>query len=316
MLRYGWRAYALPVLTVVTVVALTRMGTAPRSHAAAQSHAASQRAHQPAANPPVGVTAPTTTPGVSASSAGTSAKQGNAAKQGDAGTLLASDALPAGAKYTTAGLGTFRILTGTSPVVGSGNVQRYSIDIEDGVTGINTAQYAALVQQVLSDHRSWVGRNGVALQRVDSGRIDFHVTLTSSMTVRQLCGYDLKIETSCYAAAGTVAGNAVNRVVLNDARWVRGDVVYGGDQAAYRIYMINHEDGHALGHMHSHSCLADGLAPVMMQQTIGLKSAVTGQMCRANPWPYPPGVADAPGAEQADTAQNAPIPTMTAAHTH
>ena len=174
VLRYGWRAYALPVLTVVTVVALTRMGTSPRSHTAAQSnaarHTASQPAQQPAANPPVGATVPTTTPGVTASSAGALAKQGNAAKQGDAGTLLASDALPAGAKYTTAGLGMFQIVKGTGPVVGSGNVQRYSIDIEDGVTGINTAQYAALVQQVLSDHRSWVGRNGVALQRVDSGR--------------------------------------------------------------------------------------------------------------------------------------------------
>ena len=40
----------------------------------------------------------------------------------------------------------------------------------------------------------------------------------------------------------------MNRVVLNDARWVRGDAAYVGDLDAYRIYMINHEDGHALGH--------------------------------------------------------------------
>ena len=40
------------------------------------------------------------------------------------------------------------------------------------------------------------------LQRVDSGPVDFHVTLTSSMTVRNFCGYDIPIETSCYAPAG------------------------------------------------------------------------------------------------------------------
>ena len=77
-----------------------------------------------------------------------------------------------------------------------------------------------------------------------------------------------------------------------------------GDLNAYRIYMINHEDGHALGHQHAHQCLPGGLAPAMMQQTFGLRSAATGQLCEANPWPYPPGAKGAPGAEQPDTAQN------------
>ena len=47
-----------------------------------------------------------------------------------------------------------------------------------------------------------------------------------------------------------------------------------------------------------------GLAPAMMQQSFGLRSAVTKQICEANPWPYPTGVAGAPGAEQADTSKN------------
>jgi hypothetical protein len=98
-------------------------------------------------------------------------------------------------------------------------------------------------------------------------------------------------------------GSNVNRVVLNDSRWVRGDAAYIGDLDAYRDYMVNHETGHALGHQHAHDCLADGLAPAMMQQTIGLKST-TGQFCQANPWPYPPGASDAPGAEAPDTTNN------------
>ncbi len=215
---------------------------------------------------------------------------------GAAQEALASDALPPGAAYTEQGAGTFSVLPGTGPVVGSGTVHRYSIEVENGVTGVDTAAFAATVTSVLSDPRSWTGRGGVALQRVDAGPLDFRVSLTSAMTVRTLCGYDQKIETSCY-------DHDQGRVVLNVARWVRGDVAYLGDLDLYRVYMVNHEDGHALGHQHSHECLTGGLAPVMMQQTIGLKS-VTGQMCQANAWPYPPGATDAPGQEEPDTPAN------------
>jgi hypothetical protein len=91
--------------------------------------------------------------------------------------------------------------------------------------------------------------------------------------------------------------------VLNDSRWVRGDAAYIADLASYRTYMINHETGHAIGHLHAHECLAGGLAPVMMQQTIGLLTT-SGQICQANPWPFPPGATDAPGAEAPDTQIN------------
>jgi hypothetical protein len=161
--------------------------------------------------------------------------------------------------------------------------------------------FQKLVVQTLSDPRSWSG-HGVAVQRVDSGPIAFHVSLVSSMTVRNLCGYTIKVETSCYAPSGPTSN--VNRVVFNVARWVRGSTAYVGDLAAYRVYMINHEDGHAMGHLHAHQCLPGGLAPVMMQQTFGLRSAASGKMCGANPWPYPPGATGLPGAEQPDTAHN------------
>jgi hypothetical protein len=99
------------------------------------------------------------------------------------------------------------------------------------------------------------------------------------------------VETSCYAPASD------SRVVLNVARWTRGAKAYAGDLATYRLYAVNHEVGHALGHNHSHECLAGGLAPVMMQQTIGTKTA-SGKICQPNPWPYPKGVRDAPGPEE------------------
>jgi hypothetical protein len=280
--RYGWRAYALPILVIVTIAAL--MTTTEVRKQVAKS-VGGGGAHNPA--PPV------------ASSSITLKKDAPGGNIND--TVLKAAALPAGASYPIQGDGTFRILKGTSPAVGQGHLYRYSVEVENGISGVDLTQFQNLVVSTLSDQRSWSG-HGVAVERVDSGPIDFHVSLVSSMTVRNLCGYTVHVETSCYAPAS--AASDVNRVVFNVARWVRGSTAYVGDLAAYRIYMINHEDGHAMGHIHAHQCLPGGLAPVMMQQTFGLRSAATGQMCEANPWPYPTGANGAPGAEQPDTPAN------------
>jgi hypothetical protein len=291
--RHGWRAYALPVLIVVTVVACVTAGPSNKKVAATSgAPSASTRVSGPKAVAP-----PTAT--------GDHALKTDAPAAGALNDVLQSDALPAGGAYTITGAKTFSVLPGTGPVVGTGRLKHYSIDVENGITGIDLTAFAATVQSALSDPRSWTGGTGsaaVSLQRVDSGPIDFHVTLTSSMTVRVLCGYDIPIETSCYAPKGQ-GGSPVNRVVLNVARWVRGDAAYIADIDAYREYMTNHETGHALGHQHAHACLPGGLAPAMMQQTIGLKTA-SGAICQANPWPYPPGAAGAPGAEAPDTPLN------------
>jgi hypothetical protein len=278
--RYGWRAYALPVLVVVTVATL--LTTTTSTH----------RASGPPARPSAGPGSP------SASGPGTTELKSDQAGANSQTEALASDALPPGAPYTVRGQGTFRVLPGSTPVVGAGTLHRYTVDVENGVAGVDLDGFARLVDKVLDDPRSWT-HSGVALQRVDSGPADFHVTLVSSMTVRALCGFELKIETSCWSPDHGA------RVVENVARWVRGDVAYIGDLDAYHEYMTNHESGHALGHIHSHVCLSNGLAPVMMQQTIGLRS-VGGKICQANPWPYPPGAIDAPGVEAADTPRNNP----------
>jgi hypothetical protein len=274
--RYGWRAYALPALTVITALALFG-GNSPKVRAAIGGNQPSSRTSQQT---------PTSPPNAASSSQ---------LKIDDPGANSVKQALPAlqlppGPVYTNQGSGTFRVLPGSSAVIGKGQLRRFDIQVENGVQGVDEKQFATVVMQALGDRRSWTATGQVALQRVSSGPVSFHVSLSSAMTVRALCGYSLPVETSCYDGGDS-------RVVLNVARWVRGAKIYASDLATYRIYAVNHEVGHALGHNHAHGCLADGLAPVMMQQTIGTRTA-SGQICEANPWPFPPGATDAPGAEQ------------------
>ena len=279
--RYGWRAYALPLLAVVSVLAIFNAGAHRDRNAAGDGvQTAAGLLSTLATTPSVRTRPPTATSQAPGRKAGTSAPKRS----------VSPLALPPGPQYVTAGTGTFTIVPGTSGVIGKGQLYRFTIEVEDGVTGVDPKAFAVSVMSSLSDHRSWTGTGVDALQRVDSGPVDFRVSLVSSMSVRNLCGYSLPVETSCYDG-----GQA--RVVLNVARWVRGARVYAGDLATYRIYAVNHEVGHALGHNHSHSCLKNGMAPAMMQQTIGATTA-TGQVCKPNPWPYPIGATDAPGAEQ------------------
>ena len=277
--RYGWRAYALPVLIVVTVAALMTTHEVARRQAAGGTQHSAGTAGDQSAPPVAGDQIPL--------------KNDNPGDHVD-NTVLKAAALPSGTPYAKHGDGTFKVLNGSSPVVGAGRLYRYSIEVEHGVDQVDLAKFQQTVTQALADKRSWSG-HGVALKRVDSGPIDFRVSLTSSMTVRSLCGYTVHVETSCFIDG---------RVVLNDSRWARGSAAYIGDVTSYRQYMVNHEVGHALGHQHAHQCLPGGLAPAMMQQTFGLRSAATGAMCQANPWPYPSGAKGAPGAEQPDTPQN------------
>src|SRR5699024_8939092 len=124
---------------------------------------------------------------------------------------------------------------------------------------------------------------------------DFRVSLTSPMTVREHCGYDIELESSCY-------NSATGRVYLNLARWVRGARPFQGDIGSYRQYLVNHEVGHAVGYPDHEPCPEDGaLAPIMMQQTFGVDNGDIFSLdpegvvpdnddtCRYNAWPYPDG---------------------------
>ena len=162
--------------------------------------------------------------------------------------------------------GKLLVSPGRSKVSGSGSPTRFIVEVEEGIK-VDPRDFAEDVERVLFDRRSWPG----ALQRISHGTAAFRVTLASPDKTDELC--------APLPTGGVFSCYMNGRSVLNSWRWNNGADSYGKDLARYRVYMINHEVGHALGHGHA-SCTGSGqAAPVMMQQTKGVGA------CRPNPWP-------------------------------
>lgn len=219
---------------------------------------------------------------------------------GHVAAAITAGALPAGPDFAVTGPGTWHVVPGTGPMLGTGaQHSTYSIEVEDGIqTPEQDQAFAAAVDATLADPRSWIGGGTFSLTRIDTGDPDIRISLTSQMTVRGSCGWDVPLEASCFSGwAG--------RVYLNDARWIRGAMSFNGDLTAYRSYAVNHEVGHALGMSHQ-ACPGQGaLAPVMMQQSWSTSNddlslldpqriPRDGNVCVANPYPYPDAGAPTP----------------------
>ncbi len=307
--RYGWRAYAIPLLVALTVVAVLQVarssgsaattaevGSAPAGPAAATSAATVTVDHTATAT--ATATSTSTSTVVSTSPASGSSAAGSAGPVPSTGAVdLPAGALPAGSDFTVLGKGTWHVVPGTFGPVGHGPIKlTYTVEVEDGVGSAGTDQeFASAVDAVLSDPRSWVGSGQYTFQRISSGTPSFRISLTSQMTERRpdLCSWEIQLEASCYA-------RDLKRVSINDARWIRGAVSFHGDLGSYRVYAINHETGHALGFSHQPCPTDGGLAPVMMQQSWStadddlhpLAPDVVPEdhkVCNFNPYPYPEG---------------------------
>ncbi|MGY1735120.1 DUF3152 domain-containing protein [Geodermatophilus sp. SYSU D00684] len=263
--RWGWRAYAIPLLvvaTVLTVVDLLGPGTPARVGATAGSTGS------------VASTAPSSSAASSTPSATpTDTPAPTAPAEGDAGpTGLPA---PAAGTYVEQGAGTVAVVPGSSGVYGTGPLQRFVVEVEDGI-GVDGAAFAAAVEATLGDPRSWGNGGRMSFQRVDAtdaGAYDFRVSLVSPGSMERYCpGVGTGGYTSCRYG---------ERAVINLARWETAVPHYQGDVATYRQYVVNHEVGHALGNGHQ-DCSGPGqVAPVMQQQTLGLEG------CVRNAWPFP-----------------------------
>ncbi|MCK7637731.1 DUF3152 domain-containing protein [Corynebacterium pygosceleis] len=292
--EYGWRAYAIPVLIVITVWVLVSIFTTDGPEVVApQATSRSGPASGAGTSPAVPVapdTADPRDPGL-----------GSGPNPADAPPpVLPNGELPPGSPYTEKGTGEFRAVGHAGPPLGRGErTFTYVVEIENGV---DAAVYggddavAAMVDATLSDPRGWTADPRFAFQHIDANdprTPDLRIQLTSVGTTHELCGHSLEMETSCFYSDG-------NRVLLNESRWIRGALPFDGDLGSYRQYLINHEVGHGIGFASHEPCGGDGaLAPVMMQQTLSLSNSVLtgispneiypddGAVCRYNPWPYP-----------------------------
>lgn len=167
----------------------------------------------------------------------------------------------------------FVAAAGASPRVGSGQLFAYTVEVESSID-LDPADVAAQVDRILADPRGWTADGSVALQRVPTDQAPaFRVRLATPPTTDLLCA---PLDTS-----GMQSCRQGEHVVVNILRWTDGSAASKLSLADYRSYVVSHEVGHALGHDHV-DCPAPGaLAPVMMQQTIGIGA------CAPNPWPFP-----------------------------
>lgn len=256
---YGWRAYAVPLLAVTTLLTLVDV--------ASQESSAQQSAARSSATPSASTTAPVaTTSAVPA--APTAVASGGEPEQSSANPPVTAPRT----EFVQRGEGTLRVVPGGSEVLGIGPLLRFRVEVENGID-LDGRAFAAEVEATLTDPRGWGADGRRSFQRVSDGPYDFRVALVSPDNVNSFCpGLDTGGYTSCRSG---------DRAVVNLARWLDAVPDYGGDVATYRQYVVNHEVGHYLGNSHE-QCPGQGeLAPVMQQQTLGLDG------CVKNPWPYP-----------------------------
>jgi hypothetical protein len=155
---------------------------------------------------------------------------------------------------------------------GSGTAKTYRVEVETG-TGESVPAFTTVVDATLMNPASWVGQGRWSLQRVAGNDADFVIRLATPATVDKVCA-SVGLHTGGY-----VSCRAGEYVMINLDRWLHAVPDYRGDVALYRQYLINHEVGHQLGYGHL-TCPGPGRkAPVMQQQTFGLKG------CLANAWP-------------------------------
>ncbi|WP_432832016.1 DUF3152 domain-containing protein [Dactylosporangium sp. CA-092794] len=173
------------------------------------------------------------------------------------------------------GDGTFAYAGSDGPVAGgAGALKKYRVAVENGA-GQTADAFAAAVEKTYADPRGWIAGGQLRLQRVaGEGPADFTVFLATPATSEAMCA-QAGLHTDGYSSCRTEG-----KVIINLARWLTAVPDYGAPVADYQTYVINHETGHELGFGHE-ACPGPGRpAPVMMQQTYGLKG------CVANSWPY------------------------------
>ncbi|HWT48270.1 MAG TPA: DUF3152 domain-containing protein, partial [Mycobacterium sp.] len=176
---YGWRAYALPILVVLTALVIYQTVTG--------TGAPKPTASQPIQGPPaIGAVG---TAIIDAPPRGLAAFDAN----------LPAGTLPDGGTFTEAGDKAWHVVPGATPQVGQGTAKvfRYTVEVENGIDptmfGGDNA-FAQMVDQTLANPKGWTHNPQFAFARIDNGKPDFRISLVSPVTVREGCGYEFRLE--------------------------------------------------------------------------------------------------------------------------
>jgi hypothetical protein len=123
----------------------------------------------------------------------------------------------------------------------------------------NKTDFQLLLIAYLNSPDGWTQDGYSFVETSDSPRVV--IRLSSSSTVNKVCGISPNL--SCAELGG-------RNMYLNAERWFKGAPKSGLNLENYRQYMVSHEMGHILGKGHSKCPHIGSLAPIMLQQTLGL----------------------------------------------
>lgn len=141
---------------------------------------------------------------------------------------------------------------------------RYKVSIDNNIKR-SLKNFKKDIHNILSDKRSWKVKfiN-------DDMNYDFEIILSPAKKIGKICSFK---GLSC-------TDMSINKVYINNYRWIKGSKPSKLSLKDYRIYLINHEVGHILGFGHITPSKGRKV-PVMNQNTLGLKGGL--------PWMWPLG---------------------------
>ncbi len=143
----------------------------------------------------------------------------------------------------------------------------------DPDTGVDSAEVATIVDQTLRDPRSWQPIKRTVFIPTGWSKAKLKIRVRSPKNTDRSC--------APFKTVGLKSCSRNWEVFINSDRWLLGAAPSHMPLDEYRRYVVNHEVGHSLGEDHRPCAGTGAVAPIMLQQTIGLNG------CLPNPWPNP-----------------------------